>query len=74
MSSVERDRSGMAAGMLSTLRYVGGVVGTTALGWLLRDASDPAAHQRPVVVYAGALIVAAMLSLMLTGRQKARSA
>ena len=60
----------MAGGVVSTMRYIGGVAGTTALGVLLRDSSSPASHQRPLFVYAGALIVAAALSMMLPGRQK----
>lgn len=70
MSTVGREQSGMAGGVVSTMRYIGGVVGTTALGALLRDSSSPASHQRPLFVYTGALIVAAALSTMLPGRQK----
>jgi MFS family permease len=68
MGAVGREQSGMAGGMVSTLRYLGGVAGATALSGLLRDASDPASHQRPVFVYAGALITASALSLMLPAR------
>jgi len=71
MSTVGRDQSGMAGGVLSTLRYIGGVAGTTALGALLRDPASPASHQRTIFVYAGAIIVAAALSLLLPGREKA---
>jgi MFS family permease len=65
LSAVSRRQSGMASGMTSTMRYVGGVAGTTALAALLQDGSSPAAHQRPVMIYAGALVVAAALSPML---------
>jgi hypothetical protein len=68
MSAVGGEQSGMAAGVISTLRYIGGVAGTTALGVLLRDSASPASHQRPVFVYAGALLAAAALSLLLPGR------
>ena len=68
MSVVEQEQAGMAGGMLSTMRYLGGVVGTTALGVLLRDSASPAAHQAPVVAYAAAAILAALLSLLLPGR------
>ena len=68
MSTVGREQSGMAGGIVSTMRYIGGVAGATALSALLRDASSPASHQRPVFVYAGALVVAAGLSLLLPGR------
>jgi MFS family permease len=70
MSTVGREQSGMAGGVLSTMRYIGGVAGATALGALLHDPASPASHQRPVLAYAGALIVAAALSLLLPGRQK----
>jgi MFS family permease len=70
ISVVERHQSGMASGMLSTMRYMGGVAGTTALGALLADAASPASHQRPLYVYAAALIGAAALSLLLPGRQQ----
>lgn len=70
MSTVERTQAGMAGGVMSTMRYLGGVAGITALGALLTDSASPASHQRPVFVYAGALIVAAALSIMLPGRPK----
>jgi MFS family permease len=70
MSTVGRDQAGMAGGVLSTMRYIGGVAGTTVLGLLLDDAASPASHQRTVFVYAGALVAAAGLSLLLPGREK----
>ena len=70
MSTVGRDQAGMAGGVMSTMRYLGGVAGITTLGALLRDSASPGSHQRPVFVYAGALVVAALLSLLLPGRSK----
>jgi MFS family permease len=70
MSTAGAAQSGMAGGVLSTIRYVGGIAGTTALGVLLRDSSSPASHQRPLLVYAGALVVAAAMSMLLPGRQE----
>ena len=70
MSTVGRDQAGMAGGVVSTMRYMGGVAGTTVLGALLQNSASPASHQRPVFVYAGALIVAAGLSLLLPGREQ----
>jgi hypothetical protein len=61
---------GMAGGVVSTMRYMGGVAGTTAVAALLNDASSPASHHRPLPVYAGALVVAALLSGLLPGREK----
>jgi hypothetical protein len=68
MSTVGHDQAGMAGGVLSTMRYLGGVAGITVLGALLTDSASSTAHQRPVVAYAGALVVAALLSLLLPGR------
>jgi len=70
MSTVGRDQAGMAGGVLSTMRYLGGVAGITVLGALLSDSASSSAHQRPVFVYAGALVVAAVLSLLLPGRPR----
>jgi MFS family permease len=70
MSTVGREQSGMAGGVLSTMRYIGGVAGTTLLGALLTDAASPASHQRAVLVYAGALVAAAALSFLLPGRSR----
>jgi MFS family permease len=70
MSAVRREQAGMAAGVVSTMRYMGGVAGTTALGVLLVDSSSPSSHQRLVPVYAGALLLASALSLLLPGRAK----
>jgi MFS family permease len=68
MSTVGREQAGMAGGVMSTMRYLGGVAGITVLGALLTDSASSGAHQRPDFVYAGALIVAAGLSLLLPGR------
>jgi MFS family permease len=72
MSTVGREQAGMAGGLVSTMRYLGGVAGVTVLGTLLLDGSSPASHQRPVVVYAGALATAAVLSVLLPGRPPKR--
>jgi MFS family permease len=67
MSTVGHDQAGMAGGVLSTMRYLGGVAGITVLGALLSDSASTSAHQRPVFFYAGALAVAAILSQLLPG-------
>jgi PII-like signaling protein len=59
----------MAGGILSTLRYLGGVAGATVLSALLGDGASAAAHQRPLFVYAGALVVAAALSLLMPAKR-----
>jgi hypothetical protein len=68
MSAVEGEQAGMAGGVLSTMRYMGGVAGTGVLGAMLTDPANAAAHQRPVIVYGGALAAAAVLSVMLPSR------
>jgi MFS family permease len=73
MSTVGREQSGMAGGVLSTMRYIGGVAGTTVLGVLLSDAASPTSHQRPIFIYGAALVAAAALSLLLPGRQQLTS-
>lgn len=70
MSSAPKQHSGMAGGVLSTMRYIGGVAGIAAMGALVTDAADPASHGVPVLVYAIALAAAAGLALFLPGRTK----
>jgi len=70
MNAATREQSGMAGGVLFTIRYVGGVAGTTALGMVLVNPDSTASHQRSIGVYAGALVVAALMALLLPGRQK----
>lgn len=69
MGSARPESAGMAAGTLSTLRYVGGVAGIAVLGALLNNAADPASHQATIFVYGGALIAAALSALALPGRK-----
>jgi MFS family permease len=68
MAGVTRAHAGMGAGVLATLRYLGGVIGIAALGALLGDPTDPAAHRLPVVAYALALVLAGGLTWLLPGR------
>jgi MFS family permease len=68
MSAAPKEHSGMAGGVLSTMRYIGGVAGIAVLGALLTDATSVESHGSPVFVYAGALAAAAALSLLLPGR------
>jgi MFS family permease len=68
MSAAPKEHSGMAGGVLSTMRYIGGVAGIAVLGALLTDATSVESHGSPVFVYAGALAAAAALSLPLPGR------
>jgi MFS family permease len=74
MGGVARAQAGMGAGVLATMRYLGGVVGIAALGALLGDPAQPAAHRPPVVAYAIALVLAGALTRWLPGRAPARAA
>jgi hypothetical protein len=74
LSAVDREQSGMASGALSTLRYLGGVVGIGALGLVLRDVAEVdraaalAAHHTALRVFIGALILALIPASLLPGR------
>jgi MFS family permease len=73
-SAISREQSGMAAGALSTMRYLGGMIGVGTLGVVLRDvtladtAVALAAHQEVVRLYCGVLLVAVLPSALLPGR------
>ena len=62
MAGSTRANSGMAAGLLSTMRYLGGVVGIALLGALMADPADPRAHAAPVMAYGAALVCSALLA------------
>ena len=68
MAAAQRENAGMAAGALSTMRYVGGIIGIAVLGAQIADARNVAAHQSTVFVYAAALVVALALAGLLPGR------
>jgi EmrB/QacA subfamily drug resistance transporter len=78
MSDVPRDKSGMAAGLTSTMRYLGGLAGLTVLGVVLTDA--PAAdvvvreHTTALSIFAGSLVLTLGLALLLPGRATAAAA
>jgi MFS family permease len=77
MSAAPADRGGVAAGMMATMRYVGGVAGTLALGILMVHAESPAlalaAHRRALAVFLVALVLAAVSALRLPGKAEARA-
>ena len=69
MSAVARTEAGMAGGAVSTARYIGGVIGISALGYLLGgEGAGVDAHGAATVVYSAALVVAAIGALFLPGR------
>ncbi|WP_437505720.1 MFS transporter [Sorangium sp. So ce1099] len=75
MSDVPRDRSGMAAGLTSTMRYVGGVAGLTVLGLVLTETRDREAvlreHTTAIAVFCAALLLTLGCALTLPGRSRA---
>jgi EmrB/QacA subfamily drug resistance transporter len=75
MSDVPREKSGMAAGLTSTLRYIGGIAGLTVLGLVLTDspAADVVAreHTTAISLFCGALVLTLGCATMLPGRSAA---
>jgi MFS family permease len=72
LSAVHRDRSGIAAGVSSTMRYLGGVVGIAFLGQVL-DVDSPAStvrdqHHTVLTVFAGVLVLGLACAALLPGR------
>ena len=76
LAAVPRDRSGAAAGIGSTMRYLGGVVGVALLGRLVDLAGDRQAvlveHRTVLGVFAGALVVGLACAVSLPGRSTER--
>ena len=69
MSAVTRDHAGMGGGAVSTARYIGGVIGISALGYLLGGGqAGVEAHSAAAAVYSAALVLAAISALALPGR------
>lgn len=58
MAAVDRSRSGMAAGVSSTARYLGGVVGVGVVSSLLHGSEALVAHRAAARVMAVVLVVA----------------
>jgi MFS family permease len=68
MSAVSRTEAGMAGGAISTARYIGGVIGISALGYVLGSGLGVSSHTRAASVYGLALGVATVSALLLPGR------
>ena len=73
LSAISPEQSGVASGVLSTMRYLGGVAGITIISTVLTDA-DPAAmlEQNKLCfgIYVGVYLFALLLALMLPGRAR----
>ncbi|ATB31874.1 MFS transporter [Melittangium boletus] len=75
LSSVDRTRTGMAAGVMSTTRYLGGVVGIAILGGLLTQGAAAATerqHHGAIAVFGVSLALSAVAALALPRRETAR--
>ncbi|MFT5506594.1 MAG: EmrB/QacA subfamily drug resistance transporter [Gammaproteobacteria bacterium] len=65
LSAVEPDQSGVASGMISTLRYLGGIIGITIISLLLVS-SEPEVQLQQNVVCFGLYFVANLIALVMT--------
>ena len=73
MGTVARTMSGIASGVISTCRYLGGVVGISVLTLLLSapaSAQSLAPYHLALLVFAGSFFVAAMVALLLPAHLK----
>ena len=72
MSAIEPAQAGMAAGIGSTMRYLGGIIGVAILSLLLDVHGSSAEvvdeHRILMVVFGGALVVGAICAALLPGR------
>ncbi|MDI1480314.1 MFS transporter [Polyangium sp. y55x31] len=75
MSDVPREKSGMAAGLTSTMRYLGGIAGLTVLGLVLTDRPDFEVvrheHTTAISIYCASLLVTIGCAFLLPGRAAA---
>jgi EmrB/QacA subfamily drug resistance transporter len=65
LSAVESDQSGVASGMISTLRYLGGIIGITIISLLLVS-SEPEVQLQQNVVCFGLYFIANLIALVMT--------
>lgn len=73
--AVPRAHSGMAAGVMSTMRYLGGLAGVAVLGAILGEPSGVGSavmtdHRALLLVFVGALVASAVCAVALPGRVK----
>ena len=70
MAAIDRAKSGMAAGVSSTSRYLGGVIGVGVVSTLLVGAEPIAAHRNAAQVLAAVLAIALIASAALPKASK----
>jgi MFS family permease len=71
MGSIDRARSGMAAGVSSTGRYLGGVIGVGVVSTLLHGDDVLAAHRTAAFVLTGVLVLALAAAAALPAARQA---
>ena len=69
MAAIDRSRSGMAAGVSSTARYLGGVIGVGVVSSLLHGAEPLVAHRSAARALAIVLLVGLAAAALLPKRQ-----
>ncbi len=70
MAAIDRARSGMAAGVSSTARYLGGVIGVGIVSSLLHGSDVLAAHRAAAVMLAVVLAAGLAVSAVLPSRAR----
>jgi MFS family permease len=77
MTAIDRADSGMAAGVNSTMRYLGGIVGVAILGGVLDFAGSPAdvdaGHHLLLSIFLGVLVLTVGCAALLGPRQKSHT-
>ncbi|MDI1482969.1 MFS transporter [Polyangium sp. y55x31] len=72
IGDVPREKSGMAAGLTSTMRYLGGIAGLTVLGLVLTESPAPEIarreHATSIVIFCASLVVTLGCAALLPGR------
>lgn len=68
LDAVPPERSGMAAGVSSTMRYLGGVVGVAIVSGLLATGEPVARYRLAAFVFTGVLVLALGATLLLPSR------
>jgi predicted MFS family arabinose efflux permease len=72
MAAIDRSRSGMAAGVSSTARYLGGVIGVGVVSSLLHGSDPLVAHRSAARVLAVVLAIGLGVAALLPKRRDAR--
>lgn len=60
LSSIDASQAGVASGALSTMRYVGGVIGSGIVALLAASPNDPRLWVFPAVLFASAIVATAL--------------